>query len=215
MISNFLSIRDSLPVAVKLVVISKNRTVSEIQALYAQGHRTFGENRVQELLGKVPQLPADIDWHLVGHLQTNKVKQIVSLVKLIHSADSLKLLKEIDKASGLAGKKTGCLLQFHISQEQTKFGFDPFQAFRTAWQIQNENFINISIEGVMGMATLTNDTNQIRNEFKALYLIYTSLATITGFLSGNIVSMGMSSDFRMAIEEGANMIRLGSILFDN
>jgi len=192
---------------ITLVAVSKTKPVEDILELYELGHRDFGENYVQELVEKAERLPKDIRWHFIGHLQSNKVKLITPFIYLIHGVDSLKLLKEIDKQSEKNKRVIDCLLQVHIAQEETKFGFDENELFA----LVTGQFANVKIKGLMGMASLTENTNKIRTEFKHLKTIYKKLSTHTPQLS--ILSMGMSADYKIAIEEGSNMVRIGSLLF--
>jgi len=192
---------------ITLVAVSKTKPVEDILELYELGHRDFGENYVQELVEKAERLPKDIRWHFIGHLQSNKVKLITPFIYLIHGVDSLKLLKEIDKQSEKNKRVIDCLLQVHIAQEETKFGFDENELFA----LVTGQFANVKIKGLMGMASLTENTNKIRTEFKHLKTIYKKLSTLTPQLS--ILSMGMSGDYKIAIEEGSNMVRIGSLLF--
>ena len=192
---------------ITLVAVSKTKPVEDILELYELGHRDFGENYVQELVEKAERLPKDIRWHFIGHLQSNKVKLIIPFIYLIHGVDSLKLLKEIDKQSEKNKRVIVCLLQVHIAQEETKFGFDENELFA----LVTGQFANAKIKGLMGMASLTENTNKIRTEFKHLKTVYKKLSTLTPQLS--ILSMGMSADYKIAIEEGSNMVRIGSLLF--
>ena len=192
---------------VTLVAVSKTKPVEDILALYELGQRDFGENYVQELTDKQAALPKDIRWHFIGHLQSNKVKLITPFIYLIHGVDSLKLLKEIDKQAEKNKRLIDCLLQVHIAEEETKFGFDENELFA----LEIGQFANLKIKGLMGMASLTENTNKIRIEFKHLKTIYKKLSTLTPQLS--ILSMGMSADYKIAIEEGSNMVRIGSLLF--
>jgi len=192
---------------ITLVAVSKTKPVEDILELYELGHRDFGENYVQELVEKAERLPKDIRWHFIGHLQSNKVKLITPFIYLIHGVDSLKLLKEIDKQSEKNKRVIDCLLQVHIAQEETKFGFDENELFA----LVTGQFANVKIKGLMGMASLTENTNKIRTEFKHLKTVYKKLSTLTPQLS--ILSMGMSADYKIAIEEGSNMVRIGSLLF--
>ena len=194
-------------IRITLVAVSKTKPVEDIQELYDLGHRDFGENYVQELVEKAEQLPNDIRWHFIGHLQTNKVKSIAPFVYLLHGVDSLKLLKEIDKQAEKHSRVIHCLLQVHIAQEETKFGLDENELF----SLDINQFENIKIDGLMGMASLTDDINKIRFEFKQLKILYDKLSTLNPQLS--TLSMGMSSDYKIAIEEGSNMVRIGSLLF--
>jgi pyridoxal phosphate enzyme (YggS family) len=192
---------------VTLVAVSKTKPIEDILELYNFGERDFGENYVQELVEKADQLPKDIRWHFIGHLQTNKVKQIVPFVYLIQGVDSVKLLNEINKQAEKHSRIVQCLLQVHISQEETKFGFDENELFG----LQTSQFPNAKIIGLMGMATLTNDMNKVRAEFKHLKNIFSKIQASDPRLQ--TLSMGMSSDYKIAIEEGSNMVRIGSLLF--
>jgi PLP dependent protein len=201
---------------VQLIAVSKTKPVEDIKALYDLGHRDFGENYVQELVDKQTQLPKDIRWHFIGHLQSNKVKYIAPFVHLIQSVDSLKLLKEINKQAVKHDREIECLLQIHIADEETKFGFDE----RELEILVNTNFSelhelkNIKITGLMGMASLTDDENKIRSEFKRSKSIFDNFAKLqTSNCKPEILSMGMSSDHKIAIEEGSTMVRIGSLLF--
>ncbi|HWN88636.1 MAG TPA: YggS family pyridoxal phosphate-dependent enzyme [Chitinophagaceae bacterium] len=192
---------------ITLVAVSKTKPIEDILELYNLGHRDFGENYVQELAEKAEKLPTDIRWHFIGHLQTNKVKSIVPFIYLIHGVDSLKLLKEIDKQAEKNKRVIDCLLQVHIAQEETKFGFDETDLLN----LELKQFSNVRIKGLMGMASLTDDINKIRFEFKSLKILFEKLKTQNPELS--ILSMGMSADYKIAIEEGSNMVRIGSLLF--
>jgi len=196
---------------VTLVAVSKTKPVEDILSLYNLGQRDFGENYVQELIEKEKQLPKDIHWHFIGHLQTNKVKQVINFVHLIHGVDSFKLLTEINKQSEKINKATNCLLQIHIAQEETKFGLDEEEANVLISQYANMLMKNVNVVGLMGMASFTNDENQIRKEFRYLRSLQQKLKT--GNLKLEILSMGMTADYKIAIEEGSNMIRVGSLIF--
>jgi pyridoxal phosphate enzyme (YggS family) len=196
---------------VMLVAVSKTKPIEDILALYKLGQRDFGENYVQELVEKEKQLPKDIRWHFIGHLQTNKVKQIIGFVHLIHGVDSLKLLKEINKQSEKINKITNCLLQIHIAQEETKFGLDEEEANVLISRLADEQINNININGLMGMASFADDENQIRKEFRFLKTLQIKLKTEN--LKLETLSMGMTADYKIAIEEGSNMIRVGSLIF--
>jgi pyridoxal phosphate enzyme (YggS family) len=205
---NYQQINEELRLSnITLVAVSKTKPVEDILELYDLGHRDFGENYVQELVEKAERLPKDIRWHFIGHLQSNKVKLITPFIYLIHGVDSLKLLKEIDKQAEKNKRLIDCLLQVHIAEEETKFGFDENELFA----LEIGQFGNLKIKGLMGMASLTENTNKIRIEFKHLKTIYKKLSTLTPQLS--ILSMGMSADYKIAIEEGSNMVRIGSLLF--
>ncbi len=194
---------------VTLVAVSKTKPVEDILALYDLGQRDFGENYVQELIEKDNELPKDIRWHFIGHLQTNKVKQIINFVHLIHGVDSLKLLKEINKQSEKINKITNCLLQVHIAQEETKFGLDEIELNEIMHQLNSLK--NVSVQGLMAMATNTNNEDQIRKEFQHLKLLQQKLQTENYKLQ--TLSIGMTADYKIAIEEGSNMIRVGSLIF--
>ncbi len=192
---------------ITLVAVSKTKPVEDIKELYDLGHRDFGENYVQELVEKAKQLPNDIRWHFIGHLQTNKVKLIAPFVQLIHGVDSLRLLKEIDKEAGKAVRKIECLLQVHIAEEETKFGFDEEELMNLNWT----ELANIHVIGVMGMASFTDDMNKVRKEFQHLKRLFDRLQTPNSGLT--TLSMGMSADYKIAVEEGSTMVRIGSLLF--
>jgi len=198
---------------VTLVAVSKTKPIEDILELYDLGHRDFGENYVQELIEKEKQLPKDIRWHFIGHLQTNKVKQVVEFVHLIHGVDSLKLLKEINKQSEKLNKVTQCLLQVHIAQEETKFGLDENEVKEIIDQITTKPFSNANITGLMGMASFTDNTDQARKEFKYLKSLQTKYNNQTLDVKLETLSMGMTADYTIAIEEGSNMIRVGSLIF--
>lgn len=196
---------------VTLVAVSKTKPAEDILEIYKFGQRDFGENYVQELIEKEKQLSKDIRWHFIGHLQTNKVKQIISFVHLIHGVDSWKLLSEINKQSQKINKITNCLLQIHIAQEETKFGLDEEELNEIIQQLDNSTMKNIRVIGLMGMASFTTDENQIRKEFQYLKSLQQKFSTVNLQLS--ILSMGMTADYKIAIEEGSNMIRVGSLIF--
>lgn len=198
-----------------LVAVSKTKPNDAILHLYEQGQRVFGENRVQELTQKYETLPKDIEWHLIGHLQTNKVKYIAPFVQLIHSVDSLKLLSEINKQAAKNERVIDCLLQIHIADESTKFGLNKTETLALLDSDTYAAMQNIRIVGVMGMATFTDDTLQVRREFKQLKDLFDHLKN-NFFIKENTfkeISMGMSGDYRIAIEEGSTMVRIGSLLF--
>ncbi len=213
---NIKEIRSGIPAGVKLVAVTKTYPADVILEAYRAGHKIFGENRVQELTQKQQELPKDIEWHLIGHLQTNKVKYIAPFVSLIHSVDSLKLLKEIDKCAAKENRVIDCLLQIYIAQEETKFGL----SFEEAETILHSNELvrmkNIRVVGLMGMATLIDNESQIRKEFRSLkkfFDVHCRLPSTNCQLA--VLSMGMSSDYKIAIEEGSNLIRVGSLIFGN
>ena len=200
-----------------LIAVSKTKPASAIETLYAWGQRDFGENKVQEMCSKHEELPKDIRWHQIGHLQTNKVKYIIPFVALIHSVDSFKLLLEIEKQAAKINRKVSVLLQIHIAQEETKFGLDRKELIEILeYHTNNPNLLkHIHINGLMGMSSLTDNEEQVRNEFKQLKDLFTFCKN-SYFLNEpqfNILSMGMSGDYPIAIEEGSTMVRIGSLLF--
>jgi PLP dependent protein len=199
----------------QLVAVSKKKSNASILELYAQGQRVFGENYVQELVEKHPSLPQDIQWHFIGHLQTNKVKFIASFVTMIHSVDSVKMLQEVDKQASKYKRVIDVLLQFHIADEDTKFGLDKETAIEVLSNPVLQILHNVRICGVMGMATFTEDKIQVRQEFQQLkewfdFLKNQYFKDVDYF---NTISMGMSDDYRIALEEGSTMVRIGSLLF--
>ena len=198
---------------VTLVAVSKTKSVEEIKELYDLGQKDFGENYVQEVTEKQAQLPNDIRWHFIGHLQSNKVKQITSFIHLIQSVDSLKLLQEINKQGKKNDRVIDCLLQVHIAQEETKFGLDESE-LNDLLNNSISQYQNIRICGLMGMASLTDDMKKVRSEFKYLRSIFEKHAKLqTSNFKLQTLSMGMSSDYFVAIEEGSNMVRIGSLIF--
>lgn len=212
---NIFTLRREIPSSVKLVAVSKSKPASDILEAYNAGHRVFAENRVQEMISKFNSLPRDIEWHFIGHLQSNKVRSIVPFVSMIHSADSYKLLKVIDLEAGKAGRIIDCLLQFYIASEETKFGFSLKEAIEMLNSDDFREHKNIRIRGVMGMATFTDNKDQIRGEFRYLSECFKRLKD-EFYSQDNIfkeLSMGMSGDYRIAIEEGSSIIRLGSVIF--
>jgi pyridoxal phosphate enzyme (YggS family) len=206
---NLKNILSTIPSDVTLVAVSKTKPNSMIIEAYEAGQRVFGENKVQDLAAKAEALPRDIQWHMIGHLQSNKVKYIAPFVSLIHGIDSLKLLKEVNKRAAQNNRVIDCLLQIHIAQEDTKFGLDESEAQDVL--IAAQELKNIRITGLMGMATNTSDEAQVRKEFSRLKELAQQLATADCQLP--IVSMGMSGDYLLAIQEGSNMIRVGSAIF--
>jgi pyridoxal phosphate enzyme (YggS family) len=205
---NIRKLKSELPSTVELVAVSKFKPVEAIREAYEAGQRSFGENRPQELAAKAPQLPDDIVWHFIGHLQTNKVKMVVPYAHLIHSVDSERLLAEIDKAARAAGKVMDCLLEIHIAEEQTKQGFTPDEAVALAREAGR--YPNIRLRGVMGMATFTDDREQVRREFRSLKAVSERLSFLPGC---DTVSMGMSGDWPIAVEEGTTIVRIGTAIF--
>jgi hypothetical protein len=204
-------LRQQLPQMVTLVAVSKTHPVERIHDAYDAGQRIFGENRVQELTSKYEALPKDIEWHMVGHLQSNKIKYIAPFVNLIHSIDSEKLIQEVNKQAEKCNRVIDILLQVFIAKEETKFGFLPDEV-KLFFNASASQYKYVRIRGLMGMATNTPDTIQIKNEFKDLANLYTQLkASQPDYFS--ILSMGMSSDWQLAVEQGSTMIRVGSTLF--
>lgn len=198
--------------SVALVAVSKIKPISDIKALYDLGQRDFGENYVQELVDKQLQLPGDIRWHFIGHLQSNKVKYIASFVHLIHGVDSISLLKEINKQAFKNNRVIDCLLQVHVAQEETKFGLDERELKEVLAQVPALK--NVQVKGLMGMASFSDDESLVRNEFRQLKKLFEQLDQPgVSNLKPQILSMGMSGDYKMAIEEGSTMVRIGSLLF--
>ena len=193
------------------VAVSKTKPVDDIEKIYNLGHKEFGENKVQELLEKYNKLPKDIKWHMIGHLQTNKIKKVIPIISLIHSVDSLKLLKKINNEAIKINKVISCLLQINISNENNKYGFSIDQIREIFNNEILKDFKFIKIKGLMGMASFTENKNQIRIEFNNLKKIFDELKIKYPELK--IISMGMSGDYKIAIEEGSNMIRIGSKIF--
>lgn len=211
MIENKLNnIKNAISKSVTIVAVSKTKPINDILQLYKSGHLDFGENKVQELLFKEEKLPKDIKWHMIGHLQRNKVKSIVPFINLIHSVDSLRLIKKIDEEAKLINNSVNILLQVKISREVSKYGFSFAELNSFLNSSYPEQYQNINIQGLMGMATFTNDKDMIENEFKKLNEIYNRFKSKYNF---NTLSIGMSGDYRIAIENGSNMLRLGSVIF--
>jgi pyridoxal phosphate enzyme (YggS family) len=212
---NIETIKKNLPKGVKLVAVSKTKPNEDILTAYNIGHKIFGENKVQDLVQKYEQLPKDIEWHFIGHPQTNKVKFIAPFVHLIHGVDSIKLLKVIDSEAKKNHREIACLLQFHIAEEDTKFGLTLNEAREILDNNEFKSLNNVVIAGVMGMATYTENSEQIRNEFKLLKTIFKTLKNEYFSDDKNFceISMGMSDDYQIAIEEGSTLIRVGSKIF--
>ena len=211
---NLEKIKLELPARVKLVAVSKTKPVEDIKVAYDAGHIIFGENKAQELINKQPELPGDIEWHFIGHLQSNKVKYLVPFVSMIHSVDRTKILKEINKEAKKNNRVIDCLLQFHIAEEETKYGLAMEEARELIESEAFKGYENVRIKGVMGMATFTEDTEQVRREFKHLNTIYQKLKK--EYFDNEFfreLSMGMSGDYRIAIEEGSTIVRVGSLIF--
>lgn len=210
-----LRLKEEIPEGVTLVAVSKFHPAGAIMKAYEAGQRCFGESRVQELLEKIPQLPDDIRWHFIGHLQTNKVKSLIGKTALIESVDSVRLLELIDKESEKAGIVTRVLLQVHVAREETKFGFLPSELLDYFRARQFESLRATHICGIMGMASNTGDEERVRGDFHEIYSIYSSIRddVSLGLRGFNTVSMGMSGDWKIAVEEGSDMIRIGTRIF--
>lgn len=207
---NLNTIKKSLPKKVKLVAISKTKSIEQMMEAYHAGQRIFGENKVQEMERKYPNMPKDVEWHMVGHLQRNKVKDIAPFVSMIHAVDSLRLLNRIDREAGRNERIIHVLLQIKIAEEESKFGLNPEEAVSLLKSEEVKKLNNIRIAGLMGMATFTDNQNQISKEFVTLKTLYDSLKEAHSF---NTLSMGMSGDYQLAIEKGSTMVRVGSAIF--
>src|SRR5690606_31114354 len=210
---NLIKIKTELPDNVALVAVSKTKPVEDIMEAYRAGQRLFGENKVQEMVQKWEVLPKDIQWHMIGHLQRNKVKYMAGFVSLIHGVDSLRLLQEIDKQGKRADRIIPCLLQVHIAQEETKFGLNSMELEELIGSDIFKNMKNVLVKGLMGMATNTGDEAQVRGEFQSLRTLFGELKQQMPEIS--ILSMGMSSDHALAVEQGSTMVRIGSSIFGN
>lgn len=213
---NLTQIKSQLPSHVTLVAVSKTKPVSDLMEAYNAGQRIFGENKIQEMTEKWEQMPKDIEWHMIGHVQTNKVKYMAAYVNLIHGVDSLKLLQEINKQAKKHNRVIDCLLQIHIAEEETKFGLDEHELDEILTQVQHDKneFKNIKIVGLMGMATFTENTTQIEKEFNHLKAIFDNYKKLnTEHCQLNTLSMGMSGDYQLAISCGSTMVRIGSSIF--
>ena len=208
-------IKKAISSDVTLVAVSKTKPIEMIQQAMQRGHLDFGENKVQELVEKHQALPKDINWHMIGHLQRNKVKYIASFVHLIHGADSERLINEINKQAKKNNRKIDCLLQFHIARESSKFGFNISEVEEILADNKLEVWQNINIRGVMGMATFTENKSQVKEEFLQLKDYFEILSKKINSDSFNIISMGMSGDYKIAIDCGSNMVRIGSSIFGN
>lgn len=215
-VDRFNRILETIPSNVRIVAVSKTKPVHMIEELNREtGHKIFGENKAQEVQSKQCVLTGEIEWHFIGHLQTNKIKLIAPYISLIQSVDSYKLLNEINKEAKKNGRVIPCLLQFHIAKEEAKFGFSLDEAKKMLDLIPANELTNISVKGVMGMATFTNDITQIKAEFKLLYSYFNTIKSMYYSESSyfNEISMGMSDDYHVAIDEGSTMIRIGSGIF--
>ena len=208
------SINQELQGKATLIAVTKTKPVELLRQAYDAGCHLFGENKVQEMVDKQPQFPTDVQWHLIGHLQTNKVKYIAPFVALIQSVDSLKLLQEINKQALKNDRIIDCLLQIYIADEETKFGLSPAEAEELLHSPELNDLLNVRIIGLMGLATFTDNETQVRNEFRGLKQLYDKLAQIRHpQLQFTELSMGMSGDYRIAVEEGSTMVRVGSAIF--
>lgn len=213
--TNITRIQQQLPPQCKLIVVSKYREVAEIQAAYDCGHRAFAENRVQALLERVEALPNDIEWHLIGHLQTNKVKYIAPFISMIHAVDSLKLLQEINKEAAKNQRVIPCLVQLHVAQEETKFGLDPSEIDAFMVSVKQEPLDQVRLVGLMAMASNTDNQQQIHAEFQQVTDTFKKVKA-SHFAQDDAfceLSIGMSSDYPIAIEHGSTLIRVGSAVF--
>jgi pyridoxal phosphate enzyme (YggS family) len=208
---NLQKINSTLPKSVTLVAVSKTKPISALEEAYTAGQRVFGENKIQEMVEKFDNLPKDIQWHMIGHLQRNKIKYMAHFVDLIHGVDSLKTLKEINKQAKKHDRIIDCLLQIKIATEDTKFGLETSEITSTLSSEENKEFENVKIVGFMGMSTFTEDKVQIRNEFKSLKTIFDSHKKDNP--NFKVISMGLSGDYAIAIEEGSTMVRVGSSIF--
>jgi pyridoxal phosphate enzyme (YggS family) len=221
--NNLNNIKSQLPNHVTLVAVSKTKPVTDLMEAYNAGQRIFGENKIQEMTEKWEQMPKDIEWHMIGHVQTNKVKYMAPYVSLIHGVDSLKLLQEINKQAAKNNRVIDCLLQIYIAEEESKFGLDEEELNEILKQVQHDkdNLKNIRIVGLMGMATFTENKNQIEKEFKHLKSFFDNIASRTDAINRvspenidiKILSMGMSGDYQLAISSGSTMVRIGSSIF--
>jgi PLP dependent protein len=212
---NIAEIIQTLPDGVKLVAVTKTKMPDTIMQAYYAGHKIFGENKAQELIQKYGELPDDIEWHFIGHLQTNKAKYLAPFVSMIHGIDSFKILETVNREAKKNNRIIPCLLQFHIAQESTKFGLSEEEAYEILDSDEYKTLKNISIAGVMGMATFTDDEMQVRNEFRFLKKIFDNLKKeyFAGKKGFKEISMGMSDDYSIAIEEGSTIVRIGSKIF--
>ncbi len=210
---NLKSLKASIPAEVNLIAVSKTKSVNDILQAYNAGHRDFGENRIQEMASKYEQLPKDIRWHMIGHVQGNKIKFMAPFVHLVHGMDKPKRFKELNKEAAKHGRSIDCLLQVHIAREDSKFGF----SFEEARDFLSQDLVslypNINVRGLMGMATFTQNSDQVQAEFEGLATFYNSLKHIPKLEHFNTLSMGMSGDYKIAIRAGSNMIRVGQMVF--
>ncbi len=211
------NLKQTLPPDCKLIAVSKTQPLEKLEEAYAAGQRIFGENKVQEVVPKFEVLPKDIEWHMIGHLQSNKVKFIAPFIHLIHSVDSARLLEEINKQAAKAGRTIPCLLQLHIAKEETKFGFSEEEVMEFLSSPSFKNLQNIKIIGLMGMATFSDNPELVRNEFRSLKKFFDTLknSSLPAGVEMKELSMGMSGDYQIAIDEGSTMVRVGSAIFGN
>lgn len=207
---NLKQLKNELPEGVSLVAVTKTKPIEDIMVAYNVGHRVFGENKVQEMESKWQELPKDIEWHMIGHLQRNKVKYMAPFVSLIHAVDSLRLLREINKEAQKNERVINCLLQIKIAEEDSKFGMDKNDAIQLLESDDFKKFENIKIIGLMGMATFTEDEKQVSDEFESLKTLFDSVKEKYNM---SVLSMGMSGDYKLAIKNGSNMVRIGSAVF--
>jgi pyridoxal phosphate enzyme (YggS family) len=212
---NIRHITSSLPGHVAVVAVSKTHPAASVLEAYHAGQVKFGENKVQELMAKAPVLPSDIEWHFIGHLQTNKVRLIAPFISMIQSIDSIKLLKEVNKEAGKCQRTIHCLLEIHIAEEQSKFGLSPEEASALLASPEFRNLSMVRIRGVMGMATFTDDEEIVSKEFRSLKALFERLKRefFPSDPSFDTISMGMSGDYKLAVEEGSNLVRIGSAIF--
>lgn len=212
---NLLKITSGLPDGVRIIAVSKTKPLELIREAYEAGQRLFGENRVQEILWKAPELPADIQWHLIGHLQTNKVKQVLPFVSMIHSVDSIRLLETIQKEAAKINRVIPCLLQVHIAMEETKFGFSAEELNSFFEKLNPREYPNIQFAGLMGMASFVDDEDRIRKEFRTLKNLFDHIQIVANQNLADFkeLSMGMSGDYPIAVSEGSTLVRIGTLLF--
>lgn len=212
---NLFKITSGLPDGVRIIAVSKTKPLELIREAYEAGQRLFGENRVQEILWKAPELPADIQWHLIGHLQTNKVKQVLPYVSMIHSVDSIRLLETIQKEAAKINRVIPCLLQVHIAMEETKFGFSAEELNSFFEKLNPREYPNIQFAGLMGMASFVDDEDQVRKEFRSLKILFDHIQIVANHNLADFkeLSMGMSGDYPIAVSEGSTLVRIGTLLF--
>ena len=206
------SVKSSLPAQTRLVAVSKYHPAEQLKVAYDAGQRIFGESHVQEVAQKAAVLPQDIEWHFIGHLQTNKVKQLVPFVSMIHSIDSIHLLEEVNKQALKIGRTVDCLLEVHVAQEDSKYGFSAADVLKLVADGTLNSFSNVRVRGLMAMATNTDDQNEIRREFRSVRDLLTE-AKAAGASLFNELSMGMSGDYQIAVEEGSTLVRVGTTIF--